>query len=138
MLGIHDAEHAETAPDASRLVISPLACSLVGVTQQVYITPSTLAHQAYGTEAVVEEFRCHYGLNPAYRGHISQGALKVTGVDRDGEVRIVELSDHRFFLATLFVPQLSSSPDLPHPLIVAYLQAAQTFQACQRRSAGQA
>jgi len=53
-------------------------------------------------------------------------------------IRIVELSDHRFFLATLFVPQLSASPDLPHPLIVAYLQAARTFQACQRRSAGQA
>ena len=119
------------------MVITALACSLVGVTQQVYITPGTLAHQAYGIGAVVEEFRCHYGLNPAYREHISQGALKVTGVDGDGEVRIVELSEHRFFLATLFVPQLTSSPDLPHPLIVAYLQAARTFQAGQSRSAGQ-
>jgi CTP synthase (UTP-ammonia lyase) len=32
-------------------------------------------------------------------------------------------------MATLFLPQLSSSPARPHPLIVAYLQAAQHFHA---------
>jgi CTP synthase (UTP-ammonia lyase) len=39
-------------------------------------------------------------------------------------VRVVELTDHRFFVATLFVPQLSSRPDAPHPLITALLKAA--------------
>lgn len=134
MLGIQDAEHEETGPDASRLVISKLACSLVGVTQQVHITPGTLAHRAYGKEEVVEQFRCHYGLNPAYRDQISQGELRVAGVDPDGAVRVIELSAHRFFLATLFVPQLFSSPDMPHPLIVAYVKAALAFQSSQRSS----
>jgi hypothetical protein len=36
----------------------------------------------------------------------------------------VELPSHRFFVATLFVPQTSSAPDAPHPLIGAYLAAA--------------
>jgi len=45
-------------------------------------------------------------------------------VDQDGEARIVELADHPFFLATLFVPQVSSSPTQPHPLISAFLRAA--------------
>jgi hypothetical protein len=31
---------------------------------------------------------------------------------------------HRFFVGTLFVPQTSSRPDVPHPLISAYLAAA--------------
>ncbi len=131
MLGIYDAEHEETAPDASRLVISQLACSLVGVSQRVHITPATLAHRAYGKEEVAEQFHCNYGLNPKYRDQISKGELKVAGLDPDGEVRIVELSHHRFFLATLFVPQLSSSPDMPHPLIEAYLEAARAFQIFQ-------
>ena len=48
----------------------------------------------------------------------------MVGVDQDGEARVLELPDHRFFVATLFVPQLSSSPGSPHPLIVAYLRAA--------------
>jgi CTP synthase (UTP-ammonia lyase) len=138
VLGIQDAEHEETAPEASKLVISKLACSLVGVTQQVYITPDTLAHRGYGKVEVAEQFHCNYGLNPTYRDHISKGKLKVAGVDADGEVRIVELSHHRFFLATLFVPQLSSSPDLPHPLIAAYVKAARTFQTFQGRNEGPA
>jgi CTP synthase (UTP-ammonia lyase) len=128
---MHDAEHAETAPEASQLVISKLSCSLVGTSQAITIVPGTLAHRAYGTAAATEQFACNYGLNPAYQEYFSRGALKVTGRDTAGEVRIVELAAHRFFLATLFLPQLSSSPARPHPLIVAYLQAAQHFQALQ-------
>ena len=86
--------------------------------------PGTLARQVYGEEETVEEFRCNYGLNCEYRDKISIGELKVAGVDTNGEVRMVELSDHRFFIATLFLPQLCSSSDKPHRLIVAYLKAA--------------
>jgi CTP synthase (UTP-ammonia lyase) len=37
---------------------------------------------------------------------------------------MVELTGRRFFMATLFLPQLSSTPTTPHPIIMAYLQAA--------------
>ena len=50
--------------------------------------------------------------------------LGVSGHDEDGSVRIVELAAHPFFIATLFVPQVISSPGKPHPLIMAYLEAA--------------
>jgi CTP synthase (UTP-ammonia lyase) len=129
VLGIDDAEHEETAPHASRLVISKLTCSLAGTTQAVKVVPGTLAHQAYGKESAVEQFRCSYGINPEYRDAIEGGALKVAGVGPDEEVRIVELSGHRFFVATLFLPQLSSSAETPHPLIVAYLKAVLSFRA---------
>lgn len=133
MLGVYDAEHEETAPGASSLVIGKLTCSLVGQAQAIKIMPGTLARQAYGKEEIIEEFRCNYGLNPEYRDKIGSGGLKIAGVDSNGEVRIVELPDHRFFIATLFLPQLSSSSDRPHPLIVAYMKAATAFQ---RRSQG--
>ena len=119
-----EAEHEETSPGSACLVISKLACSLVGQAQTITILPGTLAYQAYGEAETVEQFRCNYGLNGAYRDRISAGALKVVGVDVNGEARMVELSDHRFFIATLFLPQLSSSPDRLHPLIIAYLKAA--------------
>ena len=86
--------------------------------------PDTLAHQAYQREKATELFRCNYGLNPKYRDRISKSGFKVAGVDSEGEIRIVELSGHRFFVATLFLPQLSSSAEAPHPIIVAYLEAA--------------
>lgn len=124
MLGIQDAEHAETAPDASTLVISRLTCSLVGKTETVRIMPDTLAHRAFGKDETIEEFRCNYGLNPEYRERFGSGALCISGQDANGEVRIFELQDRRFFVGTLFLPQLSSSPAAPHPLILAYLKAA--------------
>jgi CTP synthase (UTP-ammonia lyase) len=44
-----------------------------------------------------------------------------------GEARAVELYAHPFFVATLFQPQLSSSPDKPHPLVTAFVKAAAEF-----------
>ena len=106
MLGIPDADHEESAPEASNLVISKLSCSLVDQALAVKIVPGTLAHRVYGQKEIVEEFRCNYGLNPEYGDKIGAGGLKISGVDSNGEVRIVELPDHRFFMATLFLPQL--------------------------------
>lgn len=106
----------------------------MGKTQTLKITPGSCAHQAYGQQEVTEEFRCNYGLNPQFRDRVDTGQIKITGVDLEGEARIVELSDHPFYVATLFLPQISSRPERPHPLIVAYLRAAMAFQASPRSS----
>jgi CTP synthase (UTP-ammonia lyase) len=134
VLGIQDAEHEETAPGAPTLLISKLACSLVGKTQTIKIIQGSHAHQAYGRQEVTEQFYCNYGLNPKFRDELGKGQLKITGVDLNGEVRIVELSDHPFYVATLFLPQIASRPENPHPLIVAYLRAALAFQTFRRNS----
>ena len=67
-------------------------------------------------------------LNPGFSSHIATVAsgLRIAGVDAAGTVRAVELPGHRFFVATLFQPQLSSSEERPHPLVTAYLRAART------------
>jgi CTP synthase (UTP-ammonia lyase) len=50
-------------------------------------------------------------------------ALQISGVDQDGEPRVIELTGHRFFVATLFVPQTRSQVGRPHPLVAAFLAA---------------
>ena len=127
-MGIRDAEHEESAPGASTLFISRLACSLVGKTQKIKIAPDSTAHRAYGKQGVMEQFFCNYGLNPAFRNEVDRGKLSITGVDPEGEVRIVELTNHPFYVATLFLPQVASKPENPHPLMLAYLKAAAAFQ----------
>ena len=79
-------------------------------------------------ESVVEQVTCNYGLNEGYRDELAGGGLKIVGVDTNRDVRIVELPTHRFFVATLFLLQLSSSPGIPHPLIMAYMKAALAFR----------
>ncbi len=118
------AEHEETSPNASSLVISKLVCSLVGQEQTITILPGSIAYQAYQKATAMEKFRCNYGLNPAYQDKLLSGRLKISGLDDNGDVRIIELSGHPFFIATLFIPQLSSLPGAPHPLMTAFLKAA--------------
>lgn len=116
------AEHAETRPDGATLIINRLNCSLVGRTQTIQIAPGTLTYQAYGSRTAVEQFKCNYGLNEKYRTQLAKDNLKIAGTDPDQNVRIIELADHPFFIATLFLPQLTSTPRQPHPLIKAYLE----------------
>ena len=108
-------------------LISRLECSITGQARTVRLLPGTTTVRAYGREEAEEAFRCNFGLNPKYRVRILSGPLRVAGVDDNGEVRVVELANHPFFVATLFLPQLSSMPAAPHPLIVAYLRAAAAF-----------
>ena len=128
MLGQKDADHGESAPESAMRIIAKLACSLVGRQQAVAIAPNAAVHRFYGKTEVTEQFRCSYGLNPDYQALLGNGPLRVVGTDPEGEARIIELSGHPFFLATLFLPQLTSSPEAPHPLIVAFLRAAVAFE----------
>ncbi len=132
-MGIREAEHEETAPEAPTLIISRLSCSLVGTTQAIKVTPGSLAYKAYGRGEAMEQFSCNYGFNAQFRDRIAGGKLRISGVGPDEEIRIVDLSDRPFYVATLFLPQNSSRADQPHPLIVEYLRAALDFRTSGRR-----
>jgi CTP synthase (UTP-ammonia lyase) len=121
------ADHEETAPDGSTLVISRLACSLRGTEQTAVILPGTMAREAYGKDRSTESYLCSFGVNDSYRDRLFGGDLRIAGEDDEGNVRIVELRSHPFFVATLFVPQLSSHAGHPHPLILAFVRAAAAF-----------
>ena len=91
--------------------------------QRVIIVPGSRAAALYGTESALEDYRCTYGVNPAYHPALAQAGLRLSGFGEDGELRIVELSNHPFFLATLFVPQMKSTPEKPHPLLAGFAAA---------------
>jgi CTP synthase (UTP-ammonia lyase) len=54
------------------------------------------------------------------------------GRDADGEPRLFTLPAHPFFVASLFVPSLTSTRERPHPLITAFLRAAAGMHATRR------
>jgi len=120
VLGVADAGHAEYASN-HELAVTPLECSLAGETHDVVLRAGTRAREIYGTERVSEPYRCSFGLNPAYRVRLEDAGMVFSGHDDDGEPRVLELPSHRFFLATLYVPQVASEPGCPHPLVVRWL-----------------
>jgi CTP synthase (UTP-ammonia lyase) len=124
VLGLADAAHAEYDPYASRLFVTPLTCELAGRTMRVTIEPGTLAAELYGAPEVAEQYYCNFGLNPDYRDVLQDGGMRISGVDADGDPRVFELEGHPFYVATLFVPQMLSAPERPHPVVTAFVRAA--------------
>jgi CTP synthase (UTP-ammonia lyase) len=124
VLGFAYAEHAEYDPDASRLFISALSCSLVGMELRVKLQPHTKARTLYGNDEIVERYYCTFGVNPEYSDALAENrGLVISGRDLNGEIRIIEIPDHPFFLGTLFVPQAQSRELMPHPLVSGFLGA---------------
>ena len=124
VLGIADADHAETNPGAEHLAVTPLACSLEGQSHPVRLVPGSRAATIYDAEEVVEPYYCSYGLNPELEPRLESAGLLVSGRDENGSARVVELGGHPFFVATLYVFQARDDYSSPHPLTVAFLAAA--------------
>jgi CTP synthase (UTP-ammonia lyase) len=124
--GIEGAQHAESHPDAPALLVTALTCSLAGQAMSVAVRPGTRAGEAYPAATATERYYCHFSLNPVYLDDLVAAGLVVSGTDQDGEVRIVELEGHPFFVGTLFVPQARSTVVHPHPLVTGFVAAVKS------------
>jgi CTP synthase (UTP-ammonia lyase) len=134
--GIVGAAHQDYEPDADALVLTALTCSIAGTAMRVVIEPGTRAHEVFQTSTTMEEYYCNYGINPKYEQTLLEHGLVISGRDEDGEPRILELPTKRFFMASLFVPQVRSTPSAPHPLLVAFVRAAAAVAARRERGSG--
>jgi CTP synthase (UTP-ammonia lyase) len=123
LAGIADAAHAEYGPGGTP-VITLLECSLQDQEITVELVTGSLLAKLYGTERVVEHTTCSYGLSPDLQHIAGEYGLRVAATDATGEVRAIERIDHRFFVGTLYQPQLRSAPGAPHPVFVGLLEAA--------------
>lgn len=123
VLGFRDAQHAEYDPYASELFVSALACSLAGREMQLRLVAGSQVAKIYGATTALEQYYCNFGVHPDRVAVLASGPLEVVGSDAEGEVRVVELPGHPFFIGTLFVPQARSTPAAPHPLVSAFLRA---------------
>jgi CTP synthase (UTP-ammonia lyase) len=121
VLGIDGADHAETNPAASALVVTTLACSLVGAQGDIAFTPGSQLHAIFGGQNSQEGYHCNYGPNPDYRTRFEAGGLRFTGVDAENQIRALELRGHSFFIGTLFQPERSALTGRRHPLIEAFV-----------------
>src|SRR5271157_1228240 len=134
VLGIKDATTAEEDPNAPNIVIYPVACAiptrdpaapkLSGQVPEIRLRPGSYLAGFYGKDVVEEEFFCNYEVNPDFEWTAMEARFPVVARGAGEECRTIESPAHRFFIATLFQPQLSSHEGNPHPLVLAFLQAA--------------
>jgi CTP synthase (UTP-ammonia lyase) len=120
VMGFADADHEKTNPHSKMPLITRLELGLAGVKARVRFTRGSHLHNAYRSPESIEEYHCSFGLNGRYRRLIESGALSVTAVDDQHEVRAVELDGHPFYVATLFQPEMRTPTS---PLIPAFVAA---------------
>jgi len=135
VIGIRGAAHAEYDPYASDLFIAPLSCSLAGRSMALIFNSESKVAKFYGSESATEQYYCNFSVNPEYIETIKSGPIRISGSDSEGELRVVEYPDHPFFIGTLYVPQVRSRPESPHPLISAFVQAVQSAEQGASRDA---
>jgi len=123
VLNFKDAQHAEYDPYASDLFISKLTCSLAGREMRLSFVVGSMVAQIYGSLSATEEYYCNFGVEPDKVELLKSGQLQITGSDAEGEIRVLELPGHPFYMGTLFGPQARSTPEHPHPLVSAFVRA---------------
>ena len=134
VLGMKDADSAENNSGSKNIIISPVACAvpnrsanapkLSGAVPEIRIRPGSYLHSFYKKDVVTEEYFCNFEVNPEFEGSIIEAGFSIAARGENGEARAIELPGRKFFIATLFQPQLSSKPGKPHPAVVEFLRAA--------------
>ncbi|HEY3615440.1 MAG TPA: hypothetical protein VGK96_01430 [Candidatus Sulfotelmatobacter sp.] len=136
VLHIADADSAENNSGSKNIIIYPVACpvpdrksgalKLSGAIPDIRLRPGSYLQSFYGKdkEKVTEEFFCNFEINPDFEWAAMEAGFPVVARGEQGEIRAIESPTHRFYLATLFQPQLSSTEKKPHPIVLAFVQAA--------------
>jgi CTP synthase (UTP-ammonia lyase) len=138
VLGIKDADTAENNSGSKNIIIYPVACAvpdrapnqvkdapkLSGPVPEIRLRPGSYLQSFYMKDTAVEEFFCNFEVNPDFEWICMEAGLPIVARGSQGEIRAIESPTHRFYIATLFQPQLSSQPGKPHPLLMAFVQAA--------------
>lgn len=92
--------------------------------QECMLKKGSKAAEFYGKESVFERHRHRYEFNSDYKKAFEKAGMVFSGVSMDGKlVEMVELPDHRFYLACQFHPEFQSKPNFPHPLFSNFIGA---------------
>lgn len=82
------------------------------------------AGYAYGTTEISERHRHRFEFNNEYRDLFEQNGMNIVGESPDKElVEILELKDHKWFVAGQFHPEFKSRPNRAHPLFREFVKA---------------
>lgn len=92
----------------------------------VILVKNTLAFKLYRHRKIWERHRHRYEVNPRYHQRLEKKGLILSGF-KFGDKRLaelIELSNHRFFIATQAHPEFKSRFLTPHPLFLGLISAA--------------
>ncbi len=134
VLGLDDAHTTEIDESTKHPVISMMeeqkTIANMGGTMRLgaykcQLKPKTKVAAAYNTDVISERHRHRYEFNNNYLKDFEKAGMISAGKNPEtGLVEIVEIPNHSWFVGTQFHPEYKSTVDNPHPVFVAFIQAA--------------
>jgi CTP synthase len=134
VLGYDDAHTTEIDEDCKYPVISMMEeqknVSEKGGTMRLgayacQLKPESKVSLAYNTDKISERHRHRFEFNNKYIEEFEKAGMIPTGKNPEtGLVEVVELENHPWFVGAQFHPEYKSTVAKPHPLFVAFIDAA--------------
>lgn len=136
---LKDASTEEINPKAQHLVVGVMPEQREKIAQhdmggtmrlgayEAHLKPKSIAATAYKAATISERHRHRYEVNPDYVLQLQEAGMVFSGTSADKRLmEVVELpvTEHPFFVATQFHPELKARPLAPHPLFTAFVKAA--------------
>jgi len=147
--GLEDAHTTEVEPETSRPVICTMPDQFVKIKEKQMggsmrlgaykckLHPKSISYKLYSTNhkltpnfltpnfLISERHRHRYEVNNHYRLKLEKGGMLVAGINPQRKlVEIIEIPEHKYFVATQFHPEFKSRPLSPHPLFVGLIKVA--------------
>ena len=82
------------------------------------------SYKMYKNLEIVERHRHRYEVNPKFKNKMISAGLDVVGTSIDGNlVEMIEIPNHKWFLACQFHPEFTSNPRDGHPIFNSYIKS---------------
>ena len=93
------------------------------------IKAGTKTYSAYRSKKISERHRHRYEVNNRYKNRLEKAGMVISGVnDSLGVVETIEISDHPWFVAGQFHPELKSRVNKAHPLFRDFIKASKKYR----------
>jgi len=97
--------------------------------QLCHLEDGSKASELYNSNTCMERHRHRFEVNNNYVDRLKASGLSFTGLSQDKKlVEIIEIKDHRWFVAGQFHPEFTSTPRDGHPLFEGFVAAAAEYQ----------
>ncbi|MBS3071843.1 CTP synthase (glutamine hydrolyzing) [Candidatus Pacearchaeota archaeon] len=91
--------------------------------KEVFIEANTKAERVHNSNLIRRRFRHRYECNPDYIEKLERSGMLFSGSDGGNIMQILELPQHKFFMATQFHPEFTSRPLNPDPLFLEFVKS---------------
>jgi len=109
---------------------------------ELELKPGTTSANLYQTNTAKERYYCNFGLQRKHEHSVESAGVTISGIDTPAEARenkvdspgsIFEPRNHPYFFGTLFIPQIVSTKEKPHPIVTGFVAVARIKQAALTR-----